>query len=571
MTEKPTPAVVYAAKSTEDKYGSIPTQIEDCRTMAEREGWEVVGEFSDEAFSAYSSNRGPGLAQAKETAIAAATEHGRCILVAQDADRFARGAGDAPGAADHLGEIFFALRRQDVALWTVRSRQIDLLHAAVEGERANSESARKSQAVKAGLKRRAANGAPIGGLAFGYGSEPVMVDGKPVTKGDRIVTEWLPDSKTRLVLEDVWQMVEQGLSCGQIARTLNARGLRTQRGKAWRPVTVRQVVRNDVYLGQRGYPKLIDQARWDRLQELVDPKTPAGAQRRQGGRPYVFHSYLLKDLAFCSRCGAPIRIRTDKGLYVCRNKRTGTGLCDARSIPTRIADEHVLRHLHWFIGSVEDWITERVQERSTELQAREKTLARERGRLGELERQRQARMGELEEVGITALGLEVIEGIDRKIEAQQRKIGEAEAMTAEWQGPPDVNAALDYYSKLVDAIRGKVAGADGVEAVNAALTTVVAGLWISYDGKRLEASFALRPLDGREDVSGLAQVLSHELGGNRITLPATDPADYDEIEQTRKELAAMVKPDSPPNPTDSTCAGADRPSSPGTARSPRGP
>src|SRR5438093_67566 len=104
MTDKPTPAVLYAAKSTEDTHGSIPTQVEDCHRLAEREGWEVVGEFSDEGFSAYNGNRGPDLERAKALATATAAEHGRCILVAQDADRFARGAGDTPGAADHLGE-----------------------------------------------------------------------------------------------------------------------------------------------------------------------------------------------------------------------------------------------------------------------------------------------------------------------------------------------------------------------------------------------------------------------------------------------------------------------------------
>ena len=114
-------AVIYAAKSTEDKHGSIPTQLEDCRARAEREGWEVVGEFTDEAFSAYHGNRGPGLERAKALAVATAAEHGRCVLVAQDADRFARGAGDAPGAADHLGEVYFAMRRQGVALWSVRT------------------------------------------------------------------------------------------------------------------------------------------------------------------------------------------------------------------------------------------------------------------------------------------------------------------------------------------------------------------------------------------------------------------------------------------------------------------
>ena len=59
-----TPAVLYAAKSTEDKRGSIPTQLEDCREIAEREGWNIADEFQDEAASAYSGNRGPGLAAA---------------------------------------------------------------------------------------------------------------------------------------------------------------------------------------------------------------------------------------------------------------------------------------------------------------------------------------------------------------------------------------------------------------------------------------------------------------------------------------------------------------------------
>lgn len=37
MTDKPTRAVIHAAKSTEDKRGSTLTQIEDYRALAERE------------------------------------------------------------------------------------------------------------------------------------------------------------------------------------------------------------------------------------------------------------------------------------------------------------------------------------------------------------------------------------------------------------------------------------------------------------------------------------------------------------------------------------------------------
>src|SRR5438132_1337577 len=93
--DTPTACVIYSAKSSEDKHGSIPTQTADCRAMAHRERWHVVAEFQDEGFSGYSGNRGPGLAAARQEAARRAP----CVLLAQHSDRFARGAGDAPGAA----------------------------------------------------------------------------------------------------------------------------------------------------------------------------------------------------------------------------------------------------------------------------------------------------------------------------------------------------------------------------------------------------------------------------------------------------------------------------------------
>ena len=41
-------AVIYAAKSSEDEHGSIPTQIADCKAMAEREGWVIAETYKDE-------------------------------------------------------------------------------------------------------------------------------------------------------------------------------------------------------------------------------------------------------------------------------------------------------------------------------------------------------------------------------------------------------------------------------------------------------------------------------------------------------------------------------------------
>src|SRR4051794_32347333 len=88
VTQATTPAVLYAAKSTQDRHASIPTQLDEARAMADEKGWTVVDAFSDEGFSAYSGNRGPGLEQAKASAARAAAEFGTtAMLVTQAHDR----------------------------------------------------------------------------------------------------------------------------------------------------------------------------------------------------------------------------------------------------------------------------------------------------------------------------------------------------------------------------------------------------------------------------------------------------------------------------------------------------
>ncbi|MGO8905300.1 MAG: recombinase family protein [Solirubrobacteraceae bacterium] len=56
--------IIYAAKSTADKHGSIKRQRRNCRELTEQNGWEIVHDYWDENFSAYSGNRGPYLQRA---------------------------------------------------------------------------------------------------------------------------------------------------------------------------------------------------------------------------------------------------------------------------------------------------------------------------------------------------------------------------------------------------------------------------------------------------------------------------------------------------------------------------
>ena len=87
-----TPCVAYAAKSTTDPRGSIPTQHADIRAAIEREagGRFLYGEAqSDEARSAFTANRGPGLAEAKRLVLDARPWLG-ALSVAADGGIYSR-------------------------------------------------------------------------------------------------------------------------------------------------------------------------------------------------------------------------------------------------------------------------------------------------------------------------------------------------------------------------------------------------------------------------------------------------------------------------------------------------
>lgn len=86
--------VIYAAKSTEDRHGSIPEQLADCRSAIEGDPGRVVsGEYVNKSFSAYSADLGPGLLEAMHHCEDIAGERETAELWVQHSDRLARVMG----------------------------------------------------------------------------------------------------------------------------------------------------------------------------------------------------------------------------------------------------------------------------------------------------------------------------------------------------------------------------------------------------------------------------------------------------------------------------------------------
>lgn len=340
---RPEPAVLYAAKSTEDRHGSIPDQLARTSALATAMAWDVHDRFSDEGFSAYSRNRGPGLQQAKAKAVELAALHGTCNLVALHSDRIARGAGDAPGAAEHLVEVVAFLRRHGVILRTVEDdlfadERIGLLMAAVQGQRNAEDSRRKSESVAAGLRRRAATrGRHLGPAPFGYriaegaGGLEIVAEEAGVVR--RIFDEYLA-----------------GRSMTAIALGLGRDEVTTRHGGPWRQPTISKIVRNPAYVGKvtlngevydGAHEAIVDAEAWERVAQLLAarPKRPGRPPR---ARRHLFAGGLLR----CALCGEAMLCRSRRegayDYYECGGTRLD--LCDAGSVRREPLDEIVRAH-----------------------------------------------------------------------------------------------------------------------------------------------------------------------------------------------------------------------------------
>lgn len=103
-----------------------------------------------------------------------------------------------------------------------------------------------------------------------------------------------------------------------------------------------------------------------------------------------------------------------------------------------------------------------------------------------------------DEPELAATALRQVARIDRERDAQAQAIAEAEAVVGEWSGPPDFDAALDWYGGLVELVRGRVAAAQGVRELNTALSSVIASIAMELVDGRLSATFRLHIPEGEE-------------------------------------------------------------------------
>jgi hypothetical protein len=352
------PCVIYAAKSTEDKRGSIPEQLRECREAIEADPRRrLIADYKDEAFSAYRRDRGPGLRDATQHAEDLAVEHGVAELWAQHSDRIARGDGRT---ARHTVEIALWALKHDVRVRTLQDPDTfrDLLYAVVIGQRNNEDSKRKAISSQAGRKRAIARGEFVSHLPDGYRLH------RQLDASGELHKRMVFDEDRRPLFELVFRLARRGRTCGQIAKTLNDRGWLTKPVKRIdrpRPFDVGKVyelLQNPRYAALASYRgEVLARGHWpayisERQHEKIKARL---ANPRVGFDKGPLEAYLLKGIARCGHCGARLRVHTRRAqadgsrtrAYVCASHRTdrGKAQCAVSPLDAHVAEAMVIASL----------------------------------------------------------------------------------------------------------------------------------------------------------------------------------------------------------------------------------
>jgi site-specific DNA recombinase len=487
--------------------------------MAAREGWEVAGEYADEAVSAWTGDRGPQLA----AALVHAERMAPCVVVVQHSDRLARGDGRS---ARHLGEIYFWAIKAEVELRSVQddSTFTNPLLTFAMGERNAEDSRRKSLAVQAGMRRRKEAGWPNGGpRPYGYRYQ----DGALVVVNAEGV-----------IVKRIFREFVGGRSLTAIARGLHEDGIPTVSGRLWRQSTVGGMLANPLYVGlirHKGqtfpghHEPLIDEETWDRAQELLVAREARGRGRPPKGQ-HLFRGGMLR-----CECGEAIVPRTNGGyqMYYCNGRgKLGRDFCSMPHLRRVDIDSAVFRYFEQVGLDVEET-------RRSIAVARERKLAEVSALREQAEHEARRAEERLARVrrDYTDGKLEAEDWRDFRAELGAERdaaLAEAERLATQlrdveqWGAVRDAEAeTLRQLSEIRAVIAGEVRDAEGLDAVRAALARTFERFVIRRHAPRVhvelvaDTQLVIEPVVREQALSGYSENLRPIL--RRVALGASTP------------------------------------------------
>lgn len=312
-------AVIYARYSSHSQTEqSIEGQLRVCKEYAEREGYDIVGDYIDRAITGRTDDRPQFQKMLRDS-----KKRQFDYVIVYKLDRFARNRRDS--ANDR-----YKLRMNGVRVISAMEQIGDnpesiILEAVLEAQ-AEYYSVDLSQKVKRGLRESMIKGNFIGGnIPYGF----KVVDKKV-----------LIDEERAQYVRYMFTEYANGTPKKQIVAALIAKGAPSYHGKLMSLNTFQHALTSEKYIGRftfdknvydNMYPAIIDVATFDKVQErLKQNKHSAAAQKAK-------IKYILNGKAFCGHCGAHMvgtagTSKTgDRHLYYSCAKRYKYHTCDKKA------------------------------------------------------------------------------------------------------------------------------------------------------------------------------------------------------------------------------------------------
>jgi DNA invertase Pin-like site-specific DNA recombinase len=372
----------FYRRSTNLQELSIDDQRRDVEAFAQTRGWKIVKEFvpAKGYASGMTIDRDPTFIEMIR--LAERGGHGVRFLLVYDVSRFGR----LPAKLKIYYEQHF--QRHGIRVVYVKDDFRndgsigDDITQLVKHSEAHQYSVKLSELTLRGMKSHAKLGHSVGGKAP-YGYDRLLVDqsGNPVKilrggehKADKLQRViFTPSPSEAPIVREIFEAFAASIGVCRIADDMNSRKVQPPRGQHWMTSTLRALLKNRVYLGERIYNRrsykgyrrgekgdlfnpsadwihaggahepLIDENLWARVQARFKTWTS-----RAGGRERK--PYLLSGMCICARCGYKLlaqRKRSGKGYerlyYQCGGyARSGRSVCFSLYIPAEYLEAIVI-------------------------------------------------------------------------------------------------------------------------------------------------------------------------------------------------------------------------------------
>ena len=337
MNKESLRAALYTRVSTEMQVRegySLDAQLQRLQAFCESQGWIVSDIYVEEGESAKDTDR-PQLHRLMD-----AVRAGQCdVVLVWRLDRLTRSVTDLYQLLQFFGEHGVAFRSATEVFDT--SSAVGRLFLTIVAAMAQWERENLAERVVIGQIGRAREGKRNGGMApFGYR----LVAGR--------MEIYEPEA---VVVREIFARYVRGAGYGDLLNWLNdaqAPQLAPRTGR-WTRYTMREILRNPVYIGQIRYgyrnkqgrkqpsPMIVDSdhepiipiGTWQRAESML--KMRAGIPNRSGTT-----RWMLTGIAFCGLCGSrlhgkinPKRNGEGKYRYYICAERVRSHLCDFPGIP----------------------------------------------------------------------------------------------------------------------------------------------------------------------------------------------------------------------------------------------